>query len=117
PPASVMMMDSTAAKIGRSMKNRENTETSLLIHELKRVGTGRRLAGRRPNDRARPPARRTPQVGERDDPQDDSADAPYPRGGKPGGLAHGVDDVEEHRGQEDAEERYAHHAAEDRHSQ
>src|SRR4051812_39590947 len=29
-PASVMTMDSTAAKIGRSMKNRENTEFPIL---------------------------------------------------------------------------------------
>ena len=114
PPASVMMIDSTAAKIGRSMKKRENTEflTSRFMVDREFRGSpaaGRREAGSVPEAAA---ASATAATG--------SSEVRIPSTIEPirrtrgeanqVRLAQRVDQVEEDGRQDDAEDRHAQHA-------
>src|SRR5689334_17808684 len=117
PPAIVMTIESTEAKIGRSMKNLENIDyRSLLLDEFVGLGRPRPGAGSRGRGGGRPAllARDLPgepgdpvdqaEAAQGDDEQQDLAGEPHPRRGEHRRVLHPVDDDEEDGGQEDAEE-------------
>src|SRR5262249_50023078 len=107
------MIDSTEAKIGRSMKKRENMgETSLLLDEFGGAVRGGALFGLGGMDRRGPgqdappqPAAEVPHVagGEAQGQhgEDDSAEAADGRRGEQARLTQPIDYEEEDRGQED----------------
>ena len=140
PPASMMTIDSTEAKIGRSMKKCEITvgrpppgaSGSPAWSGRLRAGSPRRIA--RTSSAARTPAQppttgpqadaptpirasRKPAADPEAAAEQAGADPPGRRGREQPRLAEPLDDVEEHRRQEDAEQRHAEHAAEHRRPQ
>src|SRR6516225_7536739 len=106
PPARVMMIDSTEAKIGRLMKKRENTAPSLLLGRFHGFGPaafqGCRMPGR---GEAGPGGEAThlAQAAEGEDVQGEGAQAVHRRRGEQVRRTQPVDGREEHRRQDDPE--------------